>query len=60
MQLRITPRQEHRTTIHSRIFVREWREWDDLGTLGPPIGKEVGIDEAEGVVHRDGDALAER
>ena len=34
--------------------------WEHLGALGPPVGEEVGVDEAEGFVHGDGDALAER
>ena len=60
MQFRIASWQEYRVAIHSWWLVGERREEGELGALGAPVGEEVGVDEAEGVVRGDGDALAER
>src|SRR5688500_4997186 len=55
MQLWIATWQIYRITIHLRILIRQRRKGSDLGALGAPVGEQVGVDEAEGMVHSDRD-----
>ena len=60
MQLRIAARQPAGIAIFPRRLVGKRREGHDLGANAPPAAQYMRIDEGEGGVARERDALARR
>ena len=60
MELRIAARQPDEVGVGRRRFVGKRREGHDFGAGGTPALDEMRIDEGEGAVAREGDALRRR
>ena len=60
MELRIAAGQPAGIAVARRRLVGKRREGDDLGAGAPPAVENVRIDEAEGLIERERDALAGR